>query len=190
MFPFDPMMIAQLTQGITANPMAFADIMTGTGMMPPPIDPGMFGGGMSPVFPGTPPTLPGQAPAGPGGPAIGAPPSPMIGPDPFGGVPSLGASMAGPGFGPQAAGNPAPGGGPANPNDPMAMLRAAGRGQPTQSADTKPIMSGGITGAGRAPDPSVKKGASGELQLLMQLMGGGGGGNVPGLGQLLMQGMR
>jgi hypothetical protein len=79
---------------------------------------------------------------------------------------------------PQAAGN-----------DPLAMLKAAGRGQPTASADQKPIMSGGISGAGKAPDPNMKKGASGELQLLMQLMGGGGGG-VPGLGQLLMQGLR
>lgn len=193
MFPFDPMMFAQLAQGITANPAMFADQMAMTGMMPPPVDPGMFGPNMTPVMPplagmpGAPPVMPGQTPAGPGGPAIGATPSPIIGPDPFGGAPSLGASMAGPGFG--TGGNPAPmGGAPQPSNDPLAMLRAAGRGQPTQSSDTKPIMSGGISGAGRAPDPNIKKGASGELQLLMQLMGGGGQ-PVPGLGQLLMAGL-
>jgi hypothetical protein len=187
MFPFDPMMFAQLAQGITANPMAFADVMAGTGLMPPPVDPGMFGANMNPVMPGAPPVLPGQTPAGPAGPAIGATPSPIVGPDPFGGAPSLGVSMAGPGFG---MGNPSPMGGVPQPgNDPMAMLRAAGRGQPTTSSDTKPIMSGGISGAGRAPDANMKRGASGEMQLLMQLLQGGA--TPPaGLGQLLAAGIR
>lgn len=198
MFPmFDPFMLAQLSQGIMANPGMFADTMASTGMMPPPLDPGMFGANMNPVMGASPmpmgPTpggmpMPAMAPGNPppmGAPAIAGGVAPQLGNDPFAGPPTLGASL----------GNPPPMGAPMGPQgpmaaDPMAALRAAGRGAPQGSMDQKPIMSGGISGAGRAPDAKAGKGASGEMQLLMQLLGGGAGPPVPGLGQLLAAGVR
>lgn len=179
---FDPIQMASMAQGITANPGMFADAMAQTGMMPPPIGgPGMFQPGMAPAMPPA-PVAPGN-PAPMGGPAIaggfpgGLPP--QLGTGTFDQVPQLGASMP-PVVGPPPMGAMGPPG-----NDPMAALRAAGRGAPQGSTDQKPIMSGGISGAGRAPDPKAGKGPSGEMQLLMSLLGGSGAGMVPGLGQLL-----
>lgn len=198
MFPemmMDPYLWAQMAQGITANPGVFADAMAGTGMLPPPVggaemfQPGMapvMGASLAPQMPGAQPPMPAVPPGNPtpgGSPAIAGSIPPVVGPDPFGGTPTLGASLGGPGGMPMMS----PSG--VQPNDPMAALRAAGRGAPQGSMDQKPIMSGGISGAGKAPDAKAGKGASGEMQLLMQLLGGGSA-PVPGLGQLLGAGIR
>lgn len=161
----DPYLLQQVMAAAAQNPEMFAKMMAGMNIPPPT-------GGMQVPTADT-GTVPMEAPAQ--APSMVAPaaapvsaPSPAPAPDPMlgkGGTPmggDLGALMQ--------------------------MGAIAGRGAPA-SADTKPIMSGGLSNSQRAPEAGKMAGGSSaaSYDMILKLLGGGGPSplRVPQLGALM-----
>jgi hypothetical protein len=138
----DPFTLAQLFVAAQANPELLAGQLAAAGLAPPTL-PISGGGNLVPTQAPAPPT-----PLLPVTPAVPAPnPQEPIPFDPTvygqGGKVATDAAAAGPG-----------GAGPL-----VQMLQAAGRNLP-QTADTRPIMTGGISRAQPAPDAQAVRGAA------------------------------
>ena len=175
---FDPSILASLTQALQQNPDMFAQMMGGMGVMPPDLATldqvgGGAGAGAPGIASGPPPMgLPASNPGMPGI-AGGAPPV-VGGADPT--------QPAAPGM-LQSLMAPSKGGAP-----PLGQSLSALGGAAKAiggSSDIKPVFSGGVTGAQKAPDMTMGKSVQGsQQQALMELLARmkGGSGMVPPLG--------
>lgn len=171
---FDPSILASLTQALQQNPDMFAQMMAGMGVMPPA--PGALdqvgGAAVAPGIAGGPnPMAMPQAPAGMPGIASGAPP--VVGmPDPAAAQsPGLLAQLMAPKAAPPLGQS-------------LSALSGAAKGI-GGSSDVKPVFSGGVSGAQKAPDATTSRVAgSSQQQALMEMLARmkGGGGMVPPLG--------
>ncbi|MBK8123888.1 MAG: hypothetical protein IPK54_10125 [Dokdonella sp.] len=170
----DQFLMQQLLLAAQQQPGVLAKMLAQTGAVPPPME-GMEGmggmpGGMVPGAPEVPAMDPGTVP--------GIPASmPTVA------MPEMAAPM--PGVGQAPMGNP--GGQPPGMANLMQMLGTAGKAAPA-SADTKPIMSGGIGSAQRLEPTKVQAGQSAmSADMIVKLLTGASQNplRVPQLGQLM-----
>jgi len=169
----DPYIMSMVITAAQQHPEQFAQILAQTGTQPPDLSRWSSNGVAGPSAQAMQPqAMPAAMPA--------AAPEPMRATEMAQASPGIGAwdtqvTPAGP------AGQPSLGG-------LMQGLQLAGKSAPG-SADQKPIMSGGISSAQRAPEPQKQSGGSSaqSMDMILKLLMGGGQNplRVPALGQMM-----